>query len=102
MHTQQRRAHRKKQEYPIFRRDDPNFHIPSGTHTHPLHVCVCMFVHCMSVCVYEFILPAGIMHMAVSNGYVTIVMVGNIIYRFSMQNPRAVDRKRKKVKGECS
>ncbi len=58
----QRRPQRKTREYPIFKREDSQFHIPSGVH-----------------------------HMAVSNGWVTIAMVGNVLYRFNIQNPRAVD-----------
>ena len=38
-----------------------------------------------------FPIPTGITHVVVSNGYVTLVMVGNVIYRFSIQNLRAVE-----------
>ena len=59
----QRRIQRKPQEFPIFKREDAKFSIQSG-----------------------------ITHIAVSNGYVTIVMVGNVIYRFSAHNPRTGER----------
>ena len=35
---------------------------------------------------------AGITHFAVGNGWVTVIMVGNIIYRYNIINPRNIER----------
>lgn len=61
----QRRSVRqyKPAEYPIFKRQEANFS------------------------------SQGITHMAASSGWISLVMPGNIIYRFHLDNPRASDRK---------
>lgn len=35
---------------------------------------------------------SGVTHLCVSSGWVTVVMVGNIIYRYNITNPRNVER----------
>jgi len=55
----------KEPEYPIFKRQDAD--VPGQT--------------------------SGITNLCVSNGWVTIVMVGNLIYRYNIANPGNVERK---------
>lgn len=37
-------------------------------------------------------LNSGITHLVVSSGYVTVIMVGNIIYRYNITNSRNIER----------
>lgn len=37
-------------------------------------------------------MSVGILHLAVSSGWVTVVMVGNIIIRYNIANPRNIER----------
>ena len=62
----QPKVQRAQQEYPIFRREDVTF--SALQHQTP------------------------ITHLAVSNGFVTVVTVGNVILRFNTASPRAVER----------
>ena len=58
-HLQSARSVASSKEFPIFKREDANYQLPSG-----------------------------ILHMTASNGYITITLVGNTIYRFHVKNPR--------------
>ncbi|KAL5480111.1 hypothetical protein EMCRGX_G023733 [Ephydatia muelleri] len=60
------KVQRAQQEYPIFRREDVTF--SALQHQTP------------------------ITHLAVSNGFVTVVTVGNVILRFNTASPRAVEQ----------
>lgn len=36
---------------------------------------------------------SGLTHVCVSSGWVTVIMVGNIILRYNIANPRNIERK---------
>ena len=58
-----RLAHKSVQQFPLFKRQEARFSFPSG----------------------------GITHMVCSGGMVTLVMVGNIIYRLNPSNPKTAE-----------
>ena len=62
---QRRIQQMKEPEYPIFKRQDAD--LPGQA--------------------------SGITHLSVSSGWVTLVMVGNLIYRYNIANPGNVERK---------
>ena len=67
----QRRSVRqyKPVEYPIFKRQDAPFSSPQG-----------------------------ITHMVASNGWISLIQPGNIIYRFHLDNPRGAAERKSSVK----